>query len=242
MKKFFTFCLSLLCFGGVAQAQQTDNTFRFVEKQADGSYVEIPDGSVLNYSAADAEETPAGTIQIQPALFVENTTSEFAAIALTLGISNINEGAAIQFCAAGNCQSFGEVGNHLKNGPEEAGHIDDMMLEYIPSTDFDDEGEFIFADGEASITLRADVCDYTEEQTKWGSTQYKYGDVTGYGPQISINFNFNLSGIEDVQNPDNGVVKEVARYNGAGQLVNGPVKGLNIVKLANGKTVKQIRK
>ena len=75
--------MSLLCFAGVAQAQQTNKTFRFVEKHADGTTKEIPDGSTLNYTAADAEETPFGT-QIKPALYVENTTGDLKAIALTL--------------------------------------------------------------------------------------------------------------------------------------------------------------
>ena len=66
-------------------------------------------------------------------------------------------------------------------------------------------------------------------RTPTGTKKYTYGDVIGVGPQISINFNFNYTGIQDAQNPDNGIVKEVARYNGAGQRVNGPVKGLNIV-------------
>lgn len=240
MKKISTLCLSLLCFAGAAQAQET-STFRFVEKQANGSYVEVPNGSVFNYTAADAEETPFGT-QIKPALFVENVKGSEAAVSLELEILNINEGAAIQFCAAGNCQSFDAVGKYVKNGFEAKGNIDDMMLEYIPQSDMDEDGNIISFDGEASITLRADECEYTEEQTKWGTTTYKFGDVISAGPQISLNFNFNLTGIENVQNPDNGVVEEVARYNAAGQRVDGPVKGLNIVKLANGKTVKQLYK
>ena len=161
---------------------------------------------------------------------------------MTLNIASINEGAAIQFCAAGNCQSFDAAGEYVKNGMEASKNLDDMMLEYIPKSDMDDEGNIICFDGAAAITLRADECEYTEEETKWGTKKYTYGNPIGVGPQISINFNFNYTGIQDAQNPDNGIVKEVARYNGAGQRVNGPVKGLNIVKLANGKTVKQIYK
>ena len=37
MKKITTLCLSLLCFAGVAQAQQNNKTFRFVEKHANGT-------------------------------------------------------------------------------------------------------------------------------------------------------------------------------------------------------------
>lgn len=241
MKKITTLCLSLLCFAGVAQAQQTNKTFRFVEKHADGTTKEIPDGSTLNYTAADAEETPYG-VQIKPALYVENTTGDQKAIALTLNIASINEGAAIRFCAVSNCSSFDYVGEFVKNGMEAGKNVDDMMLEYIPVSDMDDDDNIICFDGAAAITLRADECEYTEGETKWGTKAYTYGNPIGVGPQISINFNFNYTGIQDAQNPDNGIVKEVARYNGAGQRVNGPVKGLNIVKLANGKTVKQIYK
>ena len=162
MKKITTLCLSLLCFAGVAQAQQTNKTFRFIEKHADGTTKEIPDGSTLNYTAADAEETPFGT-QIKPALYVENTTGDLKAIALTLNIASINEGASIQFCAAGNCQSFDHVGEFVKNGMEAGKNVDDMMLEYIPKNDMDDEGNIICFDGAAAITLRADECEYTEE-------------------------------------------------------------------------------
>lgn len=241
MKKITTLCLSLLCFAGVAQAQQNNKTFRFVEKHANGTTTEIPDGSTLNYTAADAEETPFGT-QIKQTLYVENTTGDLKAIALTLNIASINEGAAIQFCVAGNCRLFDAAGEYVKNAMEAGKNLDDMMLEYIPKSDMDDEDDIIYFDGAAAITLRADVCEYTEEETNRGTKKYTYGDVIGVGPQITINFNFNYTGIQDAQNPDNGIVKEVARYNGAGQRVNGPVKGLNIVKLANGKTVKQIYK
>lgn len=241
MKKTTTLCLSLLCFASVAQAQQNDKSFRILEKQGD-SYTEIVDGSTLNYTAADAEETPFGS-QIKPALYIENTTGDHKALALSLNVTSLNEGADIRCCAAGACQSFG-LGENVKygNAPIDPKAIIDMGFEYIPKSDLNDDGDVICFDGAGSVVLRADVCEYTEEDTKWGTKKYTFGDVIGVGPQITINFNFNYTGIQDAQNPDNGIVKEVARYNGAGQRVNGPVKGLNIVKLANGKTVKQIYK
>ncbi len=48
------------------------------------------------------------------------------------------------------------------------------------------------------------------------------------------------AGIKDVNKTENTTV--VARYSADGQLVSAPVKGLNIVKLANGKTIKQVVK
>ncbi len=48
------------------------------------------------------------------------------------------------------------------------------------------------------------------------------------------------AGIKDVNKTDN--TAEVGRYTADGQQISAPVKGLNIVKLANGKTIKQVVK
>ena len=48
------------------------------------------------------------------------------------------------------------------------------------------------------------------------------------------------SGIKDLQN--SGETKVVARYTADGQLVSAPVKGLNILKMSNGKIIKVIVK
>lgn len=48
----------------------------------------------------------------------------------------------------------------------------------------------------------------------------------------------NTSSIEGLQQEDNAA--EISRYNAAGQRISAPVRGLNIVKMANGKTVKTI--
>lgn len=49
-----------------------------------------------------------------------------------------------------------------------------------------------------------------------------------------------LAGVKGVKTDANNVV--VARYNAAGQLINAPQKGLNIVKMSNGKTYKEMVK
>lgn len=48
----------------------------------------------------------------------------------------------------------------------------------------------------------------------------------------------NTSSIEGLQQEDNAA--EISRYNAAGQRISAPVRGLNIVKMANGKTVKTV--
>ncbi|WP_306571874.1 leucine-rich repeat domain-containing protein [Segatella buccae] len=50
----------------------------------------------------------------------------------------------------------------------------------------------------------------------------------------------NTSSIEGLQQEDSAA--EVSRYNAAGQRISAPVRGLNIVKMANGKTVKRIER
>ncbi len=49
---------------------------------------------------------------------------------------------------------------------------------------------------------------------------------------------FNPTGISSVENNDNGV--ELARYNMSGQRISSDSKGINIIKMSNGKTVKQL--
>lgn len=63
--------------------------------------------------------------------------------------------------------------------------------------------------------------------------------------KISLIMDFKVdetTGIEKALNNGTQNAKEVARYNANGQLINAPVKGLNIVKMNNGKVVKQIVK
>lgn len=50
----------------------------------------------------------------------------------------------------------------------------------------------------------------------------------------------NTSSIEGLQQEDTAA--EVSRYDSAGQRISAPVRGLNIVKMANGKTVKRIER
>ena len=50
----------------------------------------------------------------------------------------------------------------------------------------------------------------------------------------------NTSSIEGLQQEDTAA--EVSLYNAAGQRISAPVRGLNIVKMANGKTVKRIER
>ena len=61
--------------------------------------------------------------------------------------------------------------------------------------------------------------------------------TVGKSSDITIRFiNRDPSAINGVA--DNSAAKEVARYTVGGQRINAPVKGINIVKLSDGRTVK----
>lgn len=59
---------------------------------------------------------------------------------------------------------------------------------------------------------------------------------------MTLTFNIDVTNGIDALNNNAQNVKEVARYNANGQLINAPAKGMNIVKLNNGKVIKQIVK
>ena len=63
----------------------------------------------------------------------------------------------------------------------------------------------------------------------------------GEGPTINVNLIYSdPAAIDGIEGNDN--TRIVARYNANGQIVKSPVKGVNILKLSNGKVVKVIEK
>ena len=77
------------------------------------------------------------------------------------------------------------------------------------------------------------------------TSHYQYDDntsVSSLTPSeiVFVDLANGTSGIKDLLN--NGETKVVARYTADGQLVSAPVKGLNILKMSNGKIVKVIVK
>ena len=77
------------------------------------------------------------------------------------------------------------------------------------------------------------------------TSHYQYDENTSVSSltpseMVFVDLAAGTSGIKDLQN--SGEAKVVARYTSDGQLVSAPVKGLNILKLSNGKIVKVIVK
>lgn len=228
MKKIFNLVMfGLMAFATSGNAQDVDQTFRFVDKTGTTVY---ENGTVLNLTNVIQDEL--GSWNIPTKLYLQNTTNNNEAVKVSLDMLTNEGGGTVQFCMLGKCNSYGEVGNYEKHGVERAKAIDDLMLEWFTPADIDDAGDFVPLPGSASITLKAEML----------SDENDPSSVIASGPQISIFFSYNPTGIENIENPDNGKVQELARYNANGQKVTAPVRGLNIVKLANGKIVKQLFK
>ena len=66
---------------------------------------------------------------------------------------------------------------------------------------------------------------------------YDYEEI-GESTSATVNFVYGATGINGISNADATVV---ARYAADGTRLSAPQKGLNIVKLSNGKTVKYIK-
>lgn len=220
MKKILTLCLALVC--STMLLAQADNTFRFVDKNGNV----YPDGTVLNLT--EVEKSDFDEWQINSGLFLENTTTSTQNARVTVNVKSLTEGSSIKFCVLFNCSNYEAVGSYSKSGSETAGKKDDLMLEWLTPYEEDEQGNWTPLPGSASITLSVDVMNAD-------------GSVRASGPSIDINFTYtDPAGVNGITTDTDATV--TARYNARGQRLDAPTRGLNIVRLSNGKTIKQIIK
>lgn len=238
MKKIFTLCFAL--FSAVTMfAQETKGMFEFAT--ADGTVV--PSGTVITKSDVEDFTEPEDeydTKQISTGLFVKpiktDLNGEKICVKLRLNVERIDNGS-IAFCLLGNCKNAIEEGEFESNGGF-VDKLDDLQTEWMIGNDETDKAKY----GEAKAKLTLVVCRKVSLGTdKFGIEQfkYKYEDI-GESSTITVHFIYNekSTGINGINNADATVV---ARYAADGTRLSAPQKGLNIVKLSNGKTVKYIK-
>lgn len=237
MKKIFTLCFAL--FSAVTMfAQETKGMFEFAT--ADGTVV--PSGTVITKSdVEDFTEPKDGydTKQISTGLFVKpiktDLNGEKICVKLRLNVERIDNGS-IAFCLLGNCKNAIEEGEFESNGGF-VDKLDDLQTEWMIGNDEEtDKAKY----GEAKAKLTLVVCRKVSlGKDKFGIEQFKYEDI-GESSTITVHFVYNekSTGINGISNADATVV---ARYAADGTRLSAPQKGLNIVKLSNGKTVKYIK-
>lgn len=199
---------------------------------ADGTLV--PNGSVVN--ASSFVEDPFGGDFIPSQLYMVNLLNEKVGVQLTMTIENLSSGE-VQFCLLGNCTAYHDTSSHVKKGIIGSSKIDDLMLEWFPGV-VTDYGGIVFdptAYGTTTITLHVDEVEF--DDSKFSSS---YGEILNYGPTITVNFIY-----DDPTDIDRILEKEenaTSYYNLAGQRTSSLTKGINILRLSNGKTIKRFVK
>lgn len=234
MKKLFSLTMMLLLGLGFGFAQdddedELDESLQFAYR--DGTIV--PNGSVVNVSTLT--DDPFGGSYIASGLYVKNTLDDKVGTKVTMTVTNLHSGA-VQFCMMSNCTSYHDTDAHEKQGILTGGKLDDMMLEWFPG-EVTDSGVVFNPTGYGTTTadLHIDIIEFND--TRFPIT---YGDVIGTGPTITVNFTYaDLTGISNVEDTKAQVV---ARYNAAGARIPAPVRGLNILRMSNGTTIKQLIK
>ena len=218
MKKIFTLLMLGCLFMTPAFAQDDedlDETFEFVD--ANGNVV--ANGSELTCNTMNSN------YQISTGLKVRNTNNSSEAVQVAVSISKIDNGQ-ISVCFPMNCINFSDTGDfNAAAGTMSAEETKDFQTEWVPV-----KGSY----GEADATFQLVHKDFKTEP--WG---YTYGETLGYGPKITVHFVYaDPTAINAVNAAKQQSV--AARYNLMGQRVNSS-KGLQIVKFADGKTMKVMK-
>lgn len=237
MKKIFTLCVAL--FAAVSMfAQETKGMFEFAT--ADGTIV--PSGSVITKSDIEDFTDPEDeydTKQISTGLFVKpiktDLNGEKLCVKLRVDVEEIDHGS-IAFCLLGNCSSAIKKGTYESNGGF-VDQLDDLATEWMIGYD-EETGKAMYGEAKAKLTLVA-CRKVSQGNDQFGIEQFKYEDV-GESSTVTVKFVYNekSTGINGISNTNATVV---ARYAADGTRLSAPQKGLNIVKLSNGKTVKYIK-
>lgn len=211
---------------GISAMAQTDlETFQFVDKAGNV----VPDGTTLTVS--EVENGDKG-LQISTGLFIKNTSGKEQAIGMNYDILTLPNGN-YSICFPGQCEDYPSVGLITK-GPfivEASETPEDLQAEWILTPN---------VYGTSTVTIQALIYEVSSKII-FGTEIPEPGDFKAYGPKITLNLVYaDPTGINGVT--DNADAKVISRYNAAGMRVNSAVKGLNIEKLSNGKTIKRIVK
>lgn len=212
--KFLTLAVAVLLSVGSASAQ-VDKTFSFLD--AEGN--EVADGSTVTFYAVEEEKVPGmpmfGIVsQAKFDLSVKNNTNAAAKVALRVSAPFEPKSGRVQICFPGACDMSHDKGLFTtETGDMLANEIKPLGSEWI----FD---KGIYSEEKVSLTILS-------------------GDAVG--PTVNINCIYvDPTGIADMEADKNATV--VARYDSKGNKLSAPAKGLNIIKLSNGKTIKTIIK
>lgn len=214
MKRILLAAAVLFSISMGAMAQSAKSALQFVDDKGNV----IPDGSVFEVTEIIKDED-FGTIYMKPNLFIKNVSGLQKTVAMKLDLTSMPEGK-IQ-CCIGNCESYNTPSIHTSGSISlAAGKSESIETEW-----------FIPAE---TTTPKCWTAVFTAGLCKEGKAAYEYSED---GPSIKVRFGKDPTAVTSVKE---NTVTEVERYNVQGQKISKPCKGINIIKLSNGKTVKKL--
>lgn len=230
MKKIFTLFVALFCTVAMF-AQDTKGMFEFADKNGNV----VPNGSTLTKTEV---EKSGKRFQINTGLFVKPVKPEFngekLGAKLRVEVESIDHGT-IQYCLLGQCMVASEKGTFYSTS-DFVKTLNDLATEWLMGTD--KAGNPL--KGEATVKLTLVACKKVSlGLNDFGIEEFEWQEV---GDCSSVTVKFVYDGTTAINGvTDNANATVVARYAADGTRLSAPQKGLNIVKLSNGKTVKYIK-
>lgn len=230
MKKIFTLFVALFCTVAMF-AQDTKGMFEFADKNGNV----VPNGSTLTKTEV---EKSGKRFQINTGLFVKPVKPEFngekLGAKLRVEVESIDHGT-IQYCLLGQCMVASEKGTFYSPS-DFVKTLNDLATEWFMGTD--KAGNPL--KGEATVKLTLVACKKVSlGLNDFGIEEFEWQEV---GDCSSVTVKFVYDGTTAINGvTDNANATVVARYAADGTRLSAPQKGLNIVKLSNGKTVKYIK-
>ena len=173
-------------------------------------------------------------MQIPTGLWIKPVKTELngkkLCVKLRVDVEKIDHGS-IAFCLFGNCNIAVREGTYESNGGF-VDKLDDLQTEWKIGTD-EETDKAKYGEATAKLTL------VVYRKVSPGKDDFDFENV-GESSTVTVKFVYNekSTGINGISNANATVV---ARYAADGTRLSAPQKGLNIVKLSNGKTVKYIK-
>lgn len=231
MKKIFTLCLSMMMGCMVASAQApADEVFQFTDSKGtvikDGSNITSKEIHVIDYGMGDEYLE----YQVGSGVYLANMSDALAGFEFTGSVKSVTNGY-VQLCFPNECSTLNpgpftsEFGAVFPTKDNET--LNDIQLHLAVSD----------KDAEAKAEIELQVIRYDVAFNDYGMPIK--GENSYPGSKITVNLVYDgTAGINDVTVA--GDSKEVARYTLDGRKLSAPQKGINIVKYADGRTVKVV--
>lgn len=208
-----------------ASYAQVDSPFSFVDK--DGK--EVKSGTVITVNTIE-EDPISGEDMIPTGLYVKNNTNEKQGVGAFFNIKKMDNGS-FQICFPQLCMSGINTSgmDRTKGGTMKAGQVKSLSAEWFPK-----------ADGVCEVEFKLEY--YTINKGFGGMEsleRMEEEDLDFPMPSVTVNFVKGATAINGIKDGEN--VEVTGIYDATGKQIQTTQKGLNIVKLSNGKTVKIVK-